>query len=44
MAAEVLDQAIGEDEVEVLTAEQLVGMECVPFDRGESNGRPRRGR
>ena len=36
MAAEVLDQAVGEDEVEVLIAEQLVGIERVAFDRRDT--------
>ena len=34
MAPEVLDKAVGEDQVEVLTAEQLIGTESVTLDRG----------
>ena len=36
MAPEVLDKAVGEDQVEVLTAEQLIGTERVALDRGDT--------
>ena len=36
MAPEVFDQAVGEDQVEILTAEELVGAESVTLDRGDT--------
>jgi hypothetical protein len=36
MSSEVLDEAVGEHQVEVLTPEQLVGTEGVALDRCDS--------
>ena len=40
VAPQMLDQAVGKDQVKLLTAKQLVGMECVALNHRDSGDVP----